>query len=206
MAICRTVACGPAGLSCSPTGCPHAAHAVSHSVISAGSGMRDVASGISRPMSWLKPYSFAEGNKRFRADLHAQLAEHGVRRHIGRARKRDLAEVVVSVVRDRRVADVHFCRGVIDGIFVRNVVFECCRKRKRLERGAGGVERLRRAVQKRAGVRSVRDFLQQRLHVCCVVRRRRGHAEPRRPCGGRGPRTRPCTRPRRPAPPAAPSN
>ena len=42
-AFCITVICGPAGLSCSPTGCPQAAHAVSHSVISEGSGMSDAA-------------------------------------------------------------------------------------------------------------------------------------------------------------------
>ena len=41
MAFCMTVVCGPAGLSCSPTGWPQAAHAVSHSVISDGSGMRE---------------------------------------------------------------------------------------------------------------------------------------------------------------------
>ena len=39
-AIWVTVTCGPAGLACSPTGWPAPAQAVSHSVISAGSGMR----------------------------------------------------------------------------------------------------------------------------------------------------------------------
>ena len=41
-AFCMTVTCGPAGLSCSPTGWPHAAHAVSQSVISAGLGMSEM--------------------------------------------------------------------------------------------------------------------------------------------------------------------
>ena len=41
MAFCITVDCGPAGLSCWPTGWPAPAQAVSHSVISAGSGMSD---------------------------------------------------------------------------------------------------------------------------------------------------------------------
>ena len=40
-AFCMTVVWGPAGLSCMPTGWPMAAHAVSHSVISEGSGMSD---------------------------------------------------------------------------------------------------------------------------------------------------------------------
>ena len=54
-AICSTVAWGPAGLSCSPTGSPQAAQAVSQVVISSGSGMRDVARGKSKGMSSLKP-------------------------------------------------------------------------------------------------------------------------------------------------------
>ena len=48
MAICSTVAWGPAGLVCSPTGSPAAAQAVSHSVISDGSGIRLFASGMSK--------------------------------------------------------------------------------------------------------------------------------------------------------------
>ena len=40
-AICITVACGPAGLLCSPTGWPTPAHAVSHCVISLASGMSE---------------------------------------------------------------------------------------------------------------------------------------------------------------------
>ena len=40
-AFCMTVVCGPAGLWCSPTGWPQAAHAVSQLVISEGLGMSD---------------------------------------------------------------------------------------------------------------------------------------------------------------------
>ena len=40
-AFCMTVACGPAGEACWPTGWPQAAQAVSHSVISSGLGMTD---------------------------------------------------------------------------------------------------------------------------------------------------------------------
>ena len=64
MAISSTVACGPAGLSCVPTGSPAAAQAVSHSVISSGSGMSEVASGRSKSMLSLNPNCSAPSTRR----------------------------------------------------------------------------------------------------------------------------------------------
>ena len=58
-AFCITVTCGPAGLACSPTGCPHAAQAVSHSVISEGLGMSEERHEKSSPSSRPKPKASA---------------------------------------------------------------------------------------------------------------------------------------------------
>ena len=58
-AFCITVTCGPAGLSCWPTGWPQAAQAVSHSVISEGLGMSDARHEKSMPSSRPKPKAFA---------------------------------------------------------------------------------------------------------------------------------------------------
>lgn len=57
MAICSTVACGPAGLSwfMGLTGTPAAAQAVSHSVISLGSAISDVYMTSGKSNVWLNP-------------------------------------------------------------------------------------------------------------------------------------------------------
>ena len=84
-AICKTVACGPAGLACSPTGSPAAAHAVSHSVISFGLGISDFASGKSKFSALLKP-NFSEEETRPSAPIwspscaNTVLAESSVAR------------------------------------------------------------------------------------------------------------------------------
>ena len=77
-AISMTVAWGPAGLSCSPTGCPSPAHAVSQRVISLGSGMSEVA----RPKSSateasLKP-NFSAYDTRFLAPSSSAICAKAV--------------------------------------------------------------------------------------------------------------------------------
>ena len=155
-AISVTVVCGPAGLACSPTGWPTPAHAVSHSVISFGSGMREVFTLKScARLALLKPNFSAVADERLRTEFVGDLREYrvdGVRRRVF---DRDVAKGLVVVVGDLGVADLYRVGGAVDVGRADRVGVECRAQGNDLERGARRVQRLRRAVDERAGFRPI---------------------------------------------------
>ena len=115
---------------------------------------------------FVEPEAARHLHEQIAAELHAHLAEHGVRRVPHGLLQGDLAVGALLHVGHGRVADVHLAGGVVGGVRRGDVILQRGGQGHHLEGGAGRVQCLGGAVEQLGGIAAaVRGCREQLLVV-----------------------------------------